>query len=89
MKCAALFGGLVVASLVGCQSPTRGGATPPPATGMINSNCPFSGQPVGVGAPAATLDDGRTVGFCCQGCAQRWNGWDQQQQQQYIAAQRG
>ncbi|MCH2143155.1 MAG: hypothetical protein MK077_09185 [Phycisphaerales bacterium] len=71
----------------GCGSAVRGQATPLPATGMINDTCPFSGQPVGPGAPEATLADGRAVGFCCGGCAQRWTQWDSEQQQQYVQAQ--
>jgi len=68
--------------LVGCQSSTKSAAAP----GMINSTCPFSGNPVGAGA--ATADwQGQTVGFCCAGCASRWGGWSNEQKNDYVSAQ--
>ena len=78
---------VVMMVLGGCGHAVRGGATDAPKTGMINDTCPFSGQPVGPGAPETTLADGRAVGFCCGGCAQRWTQWEPAQQQQYVQAQ--
>jgi hypothetical protein len=71
--------------LAGCQSGNKTGDKAAP--GMINSGCPFSGEAVGEGAPTAAWN-GRTVGFCCNGCVKRWNGWSDEQKDGYVRAQK-
>jgi hypothetical protein len=53
---------------------------------MLNATCPFSDQPVGEGAPSSDWD-GETVGFCCAGCAMRWDAWTDEQKNNYVIAQ--
>ncbi len=68
--------------LVGCNPSRTSSATP----GMVNTACPFSGQPVGAGAPEAQWN-GDTVGFCCAGCAMRWDGWSDERKDAFVSAQ--
>ncbi|MDP7028620.1 MAG: hypothetical protein QF733_00175 [Phycisphaerales bacterium] len=68
--------------LAGCQTSSKPAAAP----GMINGTCPFSSQPVGEGAPTAEWN-GDTVGFCCAGCAMRWDGWTDEQKDAFVSAQ--
>lgn len=69
----------------GCQS--TGSSSAKASPGMINDGCPFSGKPVGEGAPTASWG-GETVGFCCGGCARRWNGWSDEQKDGFVAGQK-
>ncbi len=68
--------------LAGCNASSKSTAAP----GMINSDCPFSGQPVGQGAPTSEWN-GDTVGFCCAGCAMRWDNWTDEQKDAFVSAQ--
>ncbi len=70
--------------LGGCQSGSK--STAKAAPGMLNATCPFSDQPVGEGAPSSDWD-GETVGFCCAGCAMRWDAWTDEQKNNYVIAQ--
>jgi len=70
--------------LAGCQSGPK--STDAASPGMINDGCPFSGEPVGDGAPTAAWN-GNTVGFCCAGCVKRWDGWSEEQKNGFVSAQ--
>jgi hypothetical protein len=31
--------------------------------------------------------DGATIGFCCDGCSNKWNAWSDSQKRQFVAKQ--
>lgn len=81
-----LFSVLATSALVfmGCQAGSKTGTQPAP--GMWNAGCPFTGRPVGEGAPTADWN-GQKVGFCCAGCQVRWSDWSDEQKEQFVDAQ--
>jgi hypothetical protein len=82
-----LFAAIAATTFIfaGCQS--TGSSNSKAAPGTINDGCPFSGKPVEEGSTTADWD-GESVGFCCGGCAKRWNGWSDEQKNDYVAAQK-
>ena len=51
-----------------CESKTAEGGE---SASAVNAKCPYSGNPVNL---SVTADyKGRTVAFCCGGCAGKWN----------------
>ena len=58
-------------ALVGCQS------APQPdhdahASAVVNQNCPIMGGLVDTSGTTVSYQ-GHTIGFCCDGCAPKWN----------------
>ncbi|MHC4812922.1 MAG: hypothetical protein ACYTGW_03825 [Planctomycetota bacterium] len=58
-------------ALVGCQSTPQHdhGAH---ASAVVNQNCPIMGGPVDTSGATVSYQ-GHTIGFCCDGCAPKWN----------------
>jgi hypothetical protein len=54
--------------------------------GIINETCPMSGRPVDQNADTVTYN-GRTVGFCCDNCDDRWTAKTDEEKDAYIAEQ--
>lgn len=73
-------------ALVGCESdgsedPTTMAAV---SLGAVNGSCPIMGGDVDPNA--ATVDfDGAKVGFCCDGCVNKWNTWSDAQKRNFVA----
>jgi YHS domain-containing protein len=53
--------------------------------GAMNDKCPMSGMAVNKSAPTATYN-GKTVGFCCGGCAAKFNALSDADKDKKIAA---
>jgi hypothetical protein len=66
----------------GCQtdkSATKSGSS----MGVMNTTCPYSGEAVGT----STRDySGQKVGFCCEGCASKWDKATAQERQDKMNA---
>lgn len=73
------------ALLVGCESTQDADVSSSVAPGMINDSCPLTGGPVNPDANTASTDAG-TVGFCCNGCASKWDGMSQADRDAKLAA---
>jgi hypothetical protein len=56
----------------GCESTQDADMNANVSAGMLNDACPLSGGPVNPDANTAAYDGG-TVGFCCNGCASKWD----------------
>ncbi|GMV25185.1 MAG: hypothetical protein AMXMBFR58_12160 [Phycisphaerae bacterium] len=68
MKLAAVMIAAVGVLAGGCESEKKADTKAAPA--VMNANCPFSNHPV---SPDATATyHGKTVGFCCKDCADKW-----------------
>ena len=39
----------------------------------MNATCPVSGKALETGSPVTTFD-GKTIGFCCNNCVNKFNG---------------
>lgn len=65
----------------GCKSSEKASDKASPS--VMNSTCPFSGKPVAEGATASYGD--KKVGFCCNGCASKFNGMSEAEKQAKIA----
>ena len=67
----AAAGALMMMSLAGCNSSSKHAEAPSnKAVAMVNTKCPYSGEPVN---PSVTSQyKGKTVGFCCAGCQGKW-----------------
>lgn len=67
----ALLSAMIVA---GCDSDKKASTAKTgdaPSMGMMNTKCPYSGEPVNSAAKTANYD-GHTVGFCCNNCEAKW-----------------
>lgn len=74
---AAVLASVAIAGLAACQgnkdssaskdakAPAAASATP------VNANCPFTNKPVN--ARVTRTWSGKTISFCCNGCAGRWD----------------
>jgi hypothetical protein len=52
----------------------------------INSSCPVEGSDVN--PDAGTYEVGTyTVGFCCKGCAKKFDGWSEEERTAYVQEQ--
>jgi hypothetical protein len=81
---------LFAAAIVGCSDASR--TVPPPAASdsvaaaavdFANTKCPIMG-----GQPSADLTvdyGGKTIGFCCDGCPQKWATFSDQQKAEAFA----
>ncbi|WDQ18082.1 hypothetical protein [Rhodopirellula sp. P2] len=68
---------IMSAAIVGCSEPSDTASTPAvadpveaTAVTFANTKCPIMG-----GSPTAELTveyDGKTIGFCCDGCPEKW-----------------
>lgn len=61
--------------LMGCSSETKKDAGGDKAMGAVkadNALCPFSANPVKADIKTASFQ-GKNVGFCCNGCAGKWD----------------
>ncbi len=56
------------AGLAACSKATKADAAAP---GMLNSRCPYSGN--AVKSDFTRGYNGASVGFCCSGCAGKWD----------------
>jgi hypothetical protein len=69
---------IALAALAACHgnkdsAATRDAATPAAtAATPVNANCPFTNKPVN--ARVTRTWSGKTISFCCNGCAGRWDG---------------
>lgn len=85
MLAACLFGCALIA---GCASETKTttNATPTtaPSPGAVNSKCPVAGEPID--GKTMVSFQGQNVGFCCAGCASKWNGMTDAQKQAKLTA---
>lgn len=52
----------------GCETDGKAAMTASPAA--FNTTCPFSGEPVKAGVTSTY--NGKTVGFCCNGCKEKF-----------------
>ncbi len=51
--------------------------------GPVNANCPISKEPVD--PETTTLQyKGRTIGFCCPGCEERFLAWDEKKKDDFV-----
>lgn len=74
-----------VVALAGCKSDgSEPATTSGVAMGAINDKCPIMGGDVD---PTATMADfdGTKIGFCCDGCINKWNTWSYAQKKQFVA----
>ena len=72
MKSAALTAAAALALFLGaCSSTTK---TDSASMGMVNKTCPYSGEPASADHTADYK--GEKVGFCCNGCVNRFNKLD-------------
>ena len=83
---AVLITGAAIA-FVGCESDDSGDMATTQASasmGAINDSCPIMGGDID---PAAALADfgGAKVGFCCDGCINKWNAWSDTQKRDFVA----
>lgn len=81
-------GSLAAAALAGCQSTSKTAAADaktakPAAMGVMNTKCPFSGNPVAEGATADFA--GQKVGFCCKGCAGKFTAKTDAEKKELVA----
>lgn len=65
---------LLLALTLGACSSTTKTTTNSASMGMVNSTCPFSGQPAS--ADHVAQYEGQKVGFCCAGCVKKFNNAD-------------
>ena len=63
-------GPITVKYLQAPKTPTPKPPEPSSAAKPINTVCPVSGKPVVL--PNTLAYEGKTVGFCCSGCASSW-----------------
>ena len=77
---------IVGVALVGCESDGSDDATTQAAVSMgaVNDTCPIMGSAVDPEAASAAFE-GATVGFCCDGCVNKWNTWSYAQKRDYVA----
>lgn len=66
--------------LAGCQSTQHSSG----AMGMMNTKCPLSGEALPANCPSADYQGGK-VGFCCNGCADKWNAMTDAQKAEHFA----
>jgi len=73
-------------ALGACESMQGADSSSPAAAaaGTINDRCPIAGQPVDLAADTAEWQGG-TVGFCCNGCAARWDDMSDDERAARIA----
>ena len=66
---------ILVAALfsIGCESTQKQDQSSSASPGMVNDACPISSKPLAAGCPTTTWD-GVTLGFCCNGCKNRFDG---------------
>ena len=74
-------------AFVGCESDGSDDMATTQASasmGAINDSCPIMGGDID---PNATMADfgGTKVGFCCNGCINKWNAWSDAQKRDYVA----
>lgn len=87
------FIALPITLLVGCDLATEPVAKNPPAENPVevttvdfaNAKCPIMG-----GKPKSELTaeyDGGTIGFCCEGCPEKWAALSEQEQaEKFVSA---
>ena len=83
---AILITGAAIA-FVGCESDDSGDMATTQASasmGAINDSCPIMGGDVDPGAAMADFG-GAKVGFCCDGCVNKWNAWSDAQKRDFVA----
>lgn len=72
----------------GCQSTQDADMNSDVSTGMLNDACPLTGGPINPDANTADFAGG-TVGFCCNGCASKWDGMTDADRSAKMAAMTG
>ncbi len=83
---AVLITGAAIA-LAGCESDDSGDMSTTQASvsmGAINDTCPIMGGDID---PSAAMADfgGAQIGFCCNGCINKWNAWSDAQKRDFVA----
>ena len=83
---AVLITGAAIA-FVGCESDGSDDMATTQASasmGAINDTCPIMGGDID--PKAAMVDFGSAkVGFCCDGCVNKWNAWSDAQKRDFVA----
>jgi len=79
---AACFLGCALAA--GCASEVKTANNPAPSPGAVNSRCPVAGEPID--GKTMVSFQGQNVGFCCAGCASKWNAMTDAQKQAKLTA---
>ncbi|MCA9173711.1 MAG: hypothetical protein KDB14_04420 [Planctomycetales bacterium] len=82
---------LAIATLLGCtspsDSPTAETAAPTESidlTAIANAKCPImGGKPNG---KLAANYEGKTIGFCCEGCPEKWAALSDAEKSEKLAA---
>jgi YHS domain-containing protein len=70
-----------IAMIGGCKSSEKTQTQASPS--VMNTACPFSGKPVAEGMNASY--EGKTVGFCCKGCASKFDSMSTAEKQAKMA----
>lgn len=84
---------LLSVSVMGCSQPAssdpdtavNGSAT---SQGTVNDNCPIMGGEVSEDAPTVQWN-GKTIGFCCAGCDQKFMALSDEEKSEKLAAAAG
>ena len=50
----------------------------------VNTMCPIGNEPVEADG-GRTVYKGDTVGFCCPGCIDKFNAWDESKKDEFVA----
>ena len=77
-------------ALVGCESDGSDDMATTQASasmGAVNDNCPIMGEAIDPNAAMAEFG-GAKIGFCCDGCVNKWNTWSDASKRDYIAKNR-
>ena len=65
---------LIVAAALALGACSSASKTDTASMGMVNTTCPYSGQPASADHTAEY--NGQEVGFCCNGCAGKFSKLD-------------
>ena len=89
MKCrfsliAILALGAIIA-LPGCNKETKAEPKSTASMGAMNDRCPLTGAAVNKSAPTANYH-GKTVAFCCGGCAAKFDAMTDSEKDKKLAA---
>jgi hypothetical protein len=93
IKSRSMYAGLCLAvamlAIGGCENKNKTTTTTASHTasvnmGAMNDRCPLSGEPINKNAPTASYN-GKTVGFCCAGCASKFNAMTDQKKAELVS----